>query len=164
MAASAAKWRQRARPQDDDVASHGVAFRDRRVVLKGRSMLRKRAQGKPNRAGRRRAKKRATLRPAASAGAGDRMGKRSPIALEQNGRPAHQRAVGRALTGKLDSFSPQWQAIALKGQPITIVAGQSWEVRCFSPSWQVHGPRLGEAWVGRRVKLKPELLLEPAGC
>ena len=29
------------------------------------------------------------------------MGKRSPIAFEQNGRPAHQRAVGRALTGKL---------------------------------------------------------------
>ena len=109
-------------------------------------MLRKRAQGKPNRAGRRRAKKRATLLPAASAGAGDRMGNHAVL---------HQRAVGRALTGKL------WTGLL---QPAVAGHRPQGEVRCFSPSWQVHGPRLGEAWVGRRVKLKPELLLEPAGC
>ena len=79
MAASAAKWRQRARPQDDVVASHGATLRDPRVVQKRGSMHRKRAQGKPNSAGRHRAKKQAPSRPAASAGADDRIGKRSPI-------------------------------------------------------------------------------------
>ena len=88
-----------------------------------------------HRAGRRQAKKQATLMPAASAGAGDRMGNRSPIA---------RRSPSASSGARLDREVDDRAASAHSGRPSPSRASPS-------PSWQVNRGRSTasntEAWL-----------------